>query len=265
MTLAPEIAAILPPDTGQSWQELAPMMPDAAYLAGGTALAVRLKHRVSRDLDFFFHQSAVDLEELATKLRATGKFAATRQDEDTLNGIYSETRLQVLHADAGGQSARLLDRPTLVEGLHIAAIPDLLAMKLKVVAQRGELRDYFDLMEIERQTGITVDVGLNYYLARFQPADPQTQVSAIILALGGFSDVDEDEQLPVRKVEIERYWRGRQPEVLKAAGWLSSGGSPPAPPELHTVSLPGGRAADAGQWVRPHKRGGKNIGGYYRG
>ncbi len=265
MTLAPEIAGILPPDTVQTWQELAPLIPDAVYLAGGTAVAVHLKHRVSRDLDFFFHRCAVDLEELATNLRATGKFAATRQDEDTLNGIYSKTRLQVLHADAGGRHARLLARPTLIEGLRVAGIPDLLAMKLKVIAQRGELRDYFDLMEIERQTGVTVDVGIAYYLARFQPDDSQTQVSAIILALGGFDDVDEDEQLPVRKVEIERYWRNRQPEVLKAAGWLSGGGSPPDPPELRTVSFPEGRAADGRQWVRPHRRGGDEISGYYRG
>lgn len=263
MTLAPELAAILPADTAQSWEQLVPLVPGTAYLAGGTAVAVHLKHRVSRDLDFFFHEHSVDIDALAKKLGATGKFAVTFQDEDTLNGLYSETKVQFLHTDAGGPT-RLLEQPQLVEGLWVAGIADLIATKLKVLPQRAALRDYYDLMEIERLTGVTVDVGLTYFHARFQPKDAKQQVSAIILALAGFDDVDEDELLPVGRSEIERYWNGRQPEVLKAAGWLSSGGTPPSPPALGSVEFRGGNAARR-QWVRPHTRGGKRVEGYVRG
>lgn len=54
---------------------------------------------------------------------------------------------------------------------------------------------------------------------------------AIIRALGYLDDVDEDELLPLSKDEVARYWRRRQPEVLKAAGRLTSGGAPPPLPQ----------------------------------
>lgn len=263
MTLPDEIRAILPSDTAASWEEIAPLIPKQAYLAGGTAVAAHLKHRVSRDLDFFFHRNAVDLTQLRRRLARTGKFAATLQTPETLNGLYSETKIQFLHADADNRPSRLLVQPSLVAGVHVAALPDLIAMKLKLVAHRGELRDYFDLMEIEQSGGITVDLGITYYLARFQPDDPQTQVSAIIRGLGYFGDIDDDELLPVPRDQIEQYWRERQPQVLRSAGWLSSAAEPPPPPQLAPVGFPGGAAGR--HWVQPHTRGGRNIGGYWRG
>jgi Nucleotidyl transferase AbiEii toxin, Type IV TA system len=48
-----------------------------AYLGGGTAIAIHLGHRISRDLGFFFHRGSVDLDELTRRLSATGPFAAT--------------------------------------------------------------------------------------------------------------------------------------------------------------------------------------------
>jgi hypothetical protein len=263
VTLSAEIRAALPTDTAVVWDEIAPLVPEGAYLAGGTAIAVRLKHRVSRDLDFFFHRGTVDLARLREALERTGRFAATTQAAETLNGVYSETRVQFLHADAGGRASRLLVQPEEVSGLRVAGLPDLIAMKLKVVAQRGELRDYFDIMEIERAGGVTAELGITYYLARFEPEDPHDQVSAIIRGLGYFEDVDDDDSLPVGREAIERYWRQRQPQVLRSAGWLNAGGTPPPAPELQPVGFPGGTGGR--HWVRPHTRRGRQIAGYYRG
>jgi hypothetical protein len=85
--------------------------------------------------------------------------------------VFSKTKVQFLHADEGAPQ-HLLATPAMVEGLRIAALEDLIAMKLKVVGDRGELRDYFDLMAIEQQTGRTVEEGLSLFLARFAPANP---------------------------------------------------------------------------------------------
>jgi Nucleotidyl transferase AbiEii toxin, Type IV TA system len=63
--LPDQIRDILPADTAMVWEMLAPAIPTAAYLAGGTAVAVHLGHRVSHDLDFFYHHNAIDLDELA--------------------------------------------------------------------------------------------------------------------------------------------------------------------------------------------------------
>jgi hypothetical protein len=56
MPSADPLRAFLPPDTAETWQTIAPLVPPVAYLGGGTAIAVHLEHRTSRDLDFFFHE-----------------------------------------------------------------------------------------------------------------------------------------------------------------------------------------------------------------
>src|ERR1700691_6416829 len=109
--LSEPILAILPPDTASTWETIAPIVPAPAYLGGDTAIAVHLAHRVSRDLDFFFHRNSVDLDELAIMLSAAGPFAITERAPGTLNGVFSATRVQFLHADEG-RPQRLLESPT---------------------------------------------------------------------------------------------------------------------------------------------------------
>jgi predicted nucleotidyltransferase component of viral defense system len=211
MELPPELQAVLPGDVAHTWELMAPALPQELYLVGGTALAVHLHHRVSRDLDFFFHDE-VDLDQLAAMLQDLGPFAITLRSEGTLNGLFSETKIQFLSAT----SQRLLERPTKVAGLRVAGIGDLLATKLKVIGDRGELRDYFDLMEIEQQAGRRVEEGLGLFLTRYQVPPGHATIGHIVTALGYLQDVDEDDLLPVEKNVIEAYWRKRQPEIVRS-------------------------------------------------
>src|SRR5438874_13387397 len=111
MALPTELREVLLGDTARSWELIAPALPQELYLVGGTALAVHLHHRVSRDLDFFFHED-VDLDRLAAMLEDLGPFAITRRSEGTLNGLFSETKVQFLSA----ASQKLLEQPTEVAG-----------------------------------------------------------------------------------------------------------------------------------------------------
>src|ERR1700689_1762850 len=170
------VRRILPPDTAATWDAIAPLVPADAYLGGGTAIAVHLGHRISGDLDFFFPHGSVDLDELGRRLSAAGPFAVTDRGPGTLNGVFSATRVQFLHADKG-RPQHLLEPPAEVDGLRVAQLSDLMAMKLKVVGDRGELRDYFDLMTIEQRAGRTVDEGLALFVARFEPEYPQQAIN----------------------------------------------------------------------------------------
>ena len=214
-----QVRKILPPDTAATWETIAPIVPPDAYLGGGTAIAVHLQHRVSRDLDFFFHHGSVDLDELSKCLTAVGPFAVTERSPGTLNGIFSATKVQFLHADEG-RPQHLLEPPEEVDGLRIGGLSDLMAMKLKVVGDRGELRDYFDLMTLEQRTGRTADEGLALFVARFQPEYPQQAINHILLGLGYFDDVDPDDALPIPRDQIVNYWTRRQPEIIAARGRL---------------------------------------------
>jgi len=91
------LRASLPAGTSKSWRALAPVIPQYAYLAGGTALAVHLRHRISRDLDFFTERP-FDPSDLTSTVQSAGTFAPTLVDEGTLSGICGSTKVQFLDA-----------------------------------------------------------------------------------------------------------------------------------------------------------------------
>jgi len=207
----------LPPETVRAWAALAPLLPDEIYLGGGTAVAVHLHHRVSRDLDFFFHRSAVDLEALGKKLSEARRFAVTDENRGTLRGVFGDTRVEVFHADAG-KPQQLLEAPKLVGGLRVAGLRDLMAMKLKVVGDRGEMRDYYDIKVIEEQASITVEDGIALFLERYDVRPESEPLRHIVAALGYLDDLEEDEALPIGKKELVDWWTKRQARLVRRLG-----------------------------------------------
>ena len=214
MTLPDDLRTVLPPGTVRAWQELAPRLPNQLYLGGGTAVAVHLAHRESRDLDFFFHDHAVNLNALAEQLSSTGNFAITSESAGTLQGLYADTKVELFHADEG-RPQHLLEEPTTVGGLRVAGLKDLMAMKLKVVGDRGELRDYYDIKTIEQQTGLTVEDGLALFTERYDVSSTSDTVRHIVTALGYLDDIEEDDALPIDKDELADWWRTRQARLVR--------------------------------------------------
>lgn len=210
MTSIPD--GVLPAGTAAAWPAVVAALPDDAYLAGGTALAVMLAHRQSRDLDVFV-PSLFDTGTVRTALEARGALVVTMQDEDsTLNGVFDGARVQFLAAV--GQ--RNLDAPTSVEGMPVAGVRDILAMKLKVVGDRGELRDYADLMAIEQGTPHRMEQGLGYYLRRYGLGPHHASLAHIVRALGYLDDVADDPALPVDRATVETYFAQRHAALIRS-------------------------------------------------
>jgi len=214
LKLPRDLREVLPANSARAWAELAPILPEALYLGGGTAVAVHLHHRESRDLDFFYHAHAVDLTALKVALDGTGRFALTGESPGTLRGLYGTTKLEFFHADINRPQRQLKD-PTQVGGLRVASLPDLAAMKLKAVGDRGELRDYFDLKLIEEQGGVTVEDAFGYLLQRFNITREHESVKHIVMSLGFLGDVEDDEMLPATKAELETWWTRRQAQLVR--------------------------------------------------
>jgi hypothetical protein len=218
------LEALLPGESALAWEQVAPVLPSGAYLAGGTAIAVHLRHRKSRDLDFFFHRP-LDLDQLVQQLRTQGPFAVTAQGAGTLNGLFGTTRLQFLQAGLE-RPERRLEPTTPVAGLPVAGLGDLLAMKLNAIAGRAQLRDYFDLMTIEQQAGRSIEEGLTLFLSRYQPVHAESAITPILLGLGYLDDVADDPFLPTERGAITRYWQNRQPQIVAAIERYGITGSP---------------------------------------
>lgn len=100
-----------------------------------------------------------------------------------------------------------------VEGIRVAGIGDLLATKLEVIGDRGELRDFFDLKVIETEAGRFAEEGLGLFVRRYRPRDADAAVRHLLLGLGYFEDVADDPFLPETREQILGYWQRRQPEI----------------------------------------------------
>lgn len=203
----------LPAATAEAWEKLAPVVPQWAYLAGGTALAVHLQHRVSRDLDFFTERE-FEVAAIVDPVEAVGLFAVSRAESGTVNGTFEGAKLQFLDAS----SQRILEELTPWAGLRISSVPDLMAMKLKVIRDRGELRDRFDLMVIEQQTDLRAEEGMRLMVERYDPRGPEALIAETVRALGYLDDVEDDPSLPVGRMDIASYWASRQRALLS---WLA--------------------------------------------
>jgi len=110
------------PDTFRAIQ-LATGVPEIkkAYLAGGTALALQIGHRISVDLDFFTKQEFNETQ-LMTKLTSLPEFVQDGTAKWTVWGFYYKYPL--------------LEETVLFEGVQLAALPDIAAMKIHAIEDR---------------------------------------------------------------------------------------------------------------------------------
>ena len=102
-----------------------------------------------------------------------------------------------------------------IDTADIVSIPDILAMKLNAVTGRAKLRDYFDLMVIDQQTGYPIEQGLAFFLERYNPQVPEQSATVVIRSLAYLDDVVEDETVPVDRQVVVDFWRRRSVEMAQ--------------------------------------------------
>lgn len=113
------------------------------YLAGGTALGLRLGHRRSEDLDFF-----ANIETLTDELRQSiivklaEKYAVEKLQDSPLGLVLQVDNAPVSFFTYGYP---LLAPPGILSGIQIAEIIDIGLMKLDAIAGRGIRKDFYDL------------------------------------------------------------------------------------------------------------------------
>lgn len=84
----------LPPDARQLLTQLGQQPPVRPfYLAGGSAAALHLSHRISADLDFFIHQDHYEAEPLTQHLQAIAHLEVQQQSRGTLVGRLGGVRV----------------------------------------------------------------------------------------------------------------------------------------------------------------------------
>lgn len=206
----------LSPAVERAWRRIVPHLPPQLYLGGGTATALYLHHRVSHDLDFFYHEHSVDLDALERELTALGA-AVTLRAPGTLRMQVGDAKVEFLHADEE-RPQHQIEPPKVLAGVPVAGIKDLMAMKLKVLAERGELRDYYDVMQIDEHGGASVEDGIAFFLERYGLDRASDALPHLIRSLGYLDDAEEDEEVPMSKADLAAWWRRRQAQLTRNLG-----------------------------------------------
>lgn len=79
-----------------------------------------------------------------------------------------------------------------------------------MIGDDGDLRDYFDVLVIQRGTGHRVEEALAVALDRHRPVTPDAVILHIVRARGYLGDVADDPALPMDRHADEAYWATRQ-------------------------------------------------------
>lgn len=196
----------VPDNLRQILETLATAVPlEPFYLAGGTALVLRLGHRMSVDLDFFGDIETFEGDRREMLVRA---FKRNYEIEVVRNSALG------LSLFANGVSASfftypypLLDELQHVNEIPLAGISDIGVMKVEAVAERGARKDFVDLYFIAKHVSLDALFeaskskypGLRFFetralegLVEFEAADTQRNLKMVV---------------PIDWEEIKRFFR----------------------------------------------------------
>jgi predicted nucleotidyltransferase component of viral defense system len=165
-----------------------------AYLAGGTALALQLGHRISYDLDFFT-QEEFDEQMLLPEIEKISDFQLDQIAWRTILGKFKDVKFSIFY-----YKYPLLYTAKKFGVINITDIHDIAAMKIAAIASRGTKRDFVDIYFICKETVSLLDA-IQLYDKKYK--NLATTKIHIMKSLVYFEDAEPQEM----------------PEMLKEASW----------------------------------------------
>lgn len=163
--MKPRLDVLAPPQR-ELWDEHAKTIPAGWVLYGGTAIALRLGHRRSVDFDFF-SDLPLDEDGLRAAIPCLRTAQVLHRAPNTIDLSVPFATGEVKLSFFGGIRFGRVSRPDLADnGIEIAGALDLLAIKLKVLLQRVEAKDYLDI-DVLLQSGLSLSEGLSAAAALF--------------------------------------------------------------------------------------------------
>ena len=127
-----------------------------AYLAGGTAAALQLGHRISVDFDFFTMKEFIP-KEISVALSKLGSFDEEQESKGTLLGKFEGVNFSFFI-----YKYPLIFPAQKYLSVSIADIRDIASMKIDAIASRGAKRDFIDLYFICKSGYQLTDI-LDFY------------------------------------------------------------------------------------------------------
>lgn len=164
---------------------------DGFFLVGGTSLALQIDHRLSIDLDLFSLQP-FDNQQVEAYLIQQYGFQTDYVATNTLKGFVQNIKVDFL------THAYPLIRPLVKEeGLSLAALEDIGAMKLNAIAHNGNRqKDFYDLYFLLEHHSLQ-DLLLAYQ-NKYSNSNPIIPLKGI----SWFEDIDFEIEKPILKRKV---------------------------------------------------------------
>lgn len=156
---------------------------EKCYMAGGTALALQIGHRLSFDLDFFTPVE-FDRKKVIQKMEPFG-LEVDREDWGTILGKLKDIKFSLFY-----YKYPLIDQTIDYLGINLASLQDTAVMKIDAIGSRGSKRDFTDLYFIVKKIG-DLQLLLNLYDKKYQKLEANK--FHILKSLEYFDDADKDE------------------------------------------------------------------------
>ena len=152
-----------------------------ARLAGGTALALQIGHRKSIDLDFFGHID-YSMDELKMAMESVSSDVQPINSTKTMRFYVVEG----VKIDVVNYPYSWIDESVIEDGLTLAGIEDIAAMKLAAITNRGTKKDFIDLFFLLKKYSLSQM--LDMYLKKYS----DSQLFTVLKSLVYFVDAESD-------------------------------------------------------------------------
>lgn len=163
-----------------------------AYLAGGTSLALQIGHRVSVDLDFFT-QEEFNETLLSEELIKIPDFTQNGTAKWTVWGTIAKTKFSMFY-----YKYPLLESTISFEGIQLAGLSDIAAMKIHAIEDRGTKRDFIDVYFLSKK--FSLEEMLEFYQKKYGVLEDH--LYAILRSLDYFEDAEQETIMPTMLTEV---------------------------------------------------------------
>lgn len=183
---------IIKPETFLLIQELQSLeILKEFYLVGGTALALKLGHRNSIDIDLFT-QNEFDDVQLVENILEKHKIKLVYNRKNTIICAINEIKTDFIR-----HNYPLINQPITEEGITYLSMEDIAAMKLNAIVNSGKrLKDFIDIYFLLEH--FSLNQMLVFYETKYQHSNKMIALRAINF----FGEIDPKLDPPILKKQL---------------------------------------------------------------
>ena len=171
-----------------------------ARLVGGTSLALQIGHRKSIDLDLFGND-LIDANDMHAALMSVSSNVQLVSSSRTMRFFVVDG----VKVDFVCYPYQWINPAVEEDGVRLASVDDIAAMKLSAITNRGTKKDFIDLYFLLKQYSI------KDLLALYQEKYPTTTLFATIKSLSYFDDAEND-PMPIMLQSVD--WNEVKSRIL---------------------------------------------------